>query len=132
LLWPHLRPGKITATLNGRMANVVGYFVPLHSLTTLVTHMYSFECYLSHVWERCFIMQRYEKYLRITNYLILFIYSTSSFFLQGKPFLSHHFCSDLSETPYFLPTDVNDPNFLKELMKSLTSSSVSFPPFDSV
>lgn len=41
-----LRPGKMTATLNGRMANVVGYFVPLHSLTTLVTHMYIFECCL--------------------------------------------------------------------------------------
>ena len=38
-----LRLGKMTATLNGRMANVVGYFVPLHSLTTLATHMYIFE-----------------------------------------------------------------------------------------
>ena len=36
----------MTATLNGRMANVVGYFVPLHSLTTLVTHMYIFGCCL--------------------------------------------------------------------------------------
>ena len=41
-----LRLDKMTATLNGRMANVVGYFVPLHSLTTLATHMYIFECCL--------------------------------------------------------------------------------------
>ena len=41
-----IRLDKTTATLNGRMANVVGYFVPLHSLTTLATHMYIFECCL--------------------------------------------------------------------------------------
>ena len=41
-----IRLDKTTATLNGRMANVVGYFVPLHSLTTLVTHMYIFGCCL--------------------------------------------------------------------------------------
>ena len=64
-----IRLDKTTATLNGRMANVVGYFVPLHSLTTLATHMYIFECCLRPTSGNVFkSMQRYIKYLRNQNF----------------------------------------------------------------
>ena len=64
-----LRLDKMAATLNGRMANVVGYFVPLHSLTTLATHMYIFECCLRPTSGNILkSMQRYIKYLRNQNF----------------------------------------------------------------